>query len=70
MRATQLRSQRWYGRKLALKPVTKSAGTSTRTGISQSNYKQQYGAFSQLEPVDLGEPTNAAEDHDLVAGDY
>ncbi len=32
--------------------------------------KQQYGAFSQLEPVDIGESTNAAEDHDLVAGEY
>ena len=32
--------------------------------------KQQYGAFSRLEPVDIGESTNAAEDHDLVAGDY
>jgi len=32
--------------------------------------KQQYGAFSQLEPVDGGEPTNAADDHDLVVGDY
>lgn len=32
--------------------------------------KQQYGAFSELEPVDTGESTNAAEDHDLVAGDY
>ncbi len=32
--------------------------------------KQQYGAFSELEPVDTGESTNAAEDHDLVAGEY
>jgi antitoxin PrlF len=32
--------------------------------------KQQYGAFSELEPVDIGEPTNAADDHDLVAGEY
>jgi len=32
--------------------------------------KQQYGAFSELEPVDIGEPSDAAEDHDLVAGDY
>ena len=32
--------------------------------------KQQYGAFSRLEPVDIGEPTDAAEDHDIVAGDY
>ena len=32
--------------------------------------KQHYGAFSQLEPIDIGEPIDAAEDHDLVAGDY
>jgi len=32
--------------------------------------KQHYGAFSQLEPVDIGEPTDAAEDHDLIAGDH
>jgi len=32
--------------------------------------KQQYGAFSELEPVDIGEPTDAADDHDLVAGEY
>jgi hypothetical protein len=32
--------------------------------------KQHYGAFSQLEPVDIGEPTDAAEDHDFVAGEY
>jgi len=32
--------------------------------------KQQYGVFSQLEPVDIGEATNAAEDHDLVAREY
>ncbi|MFB1062884.1 AbrB/MazE/SpoVT family DNA-binding domain-containing protein [Natrinema sp. H-ect4] len=30
---------------------------------------QRYGAFSELEPVDIGEETNAADDHDLVAGD-
>lgn len=32
--------------------------------------KQHYGAFSGLEPVDVGEPTDAAEDHDLIAGEY
>ena len=31
--------------------------------------KQRYGAFSRLEPVDVGESTDAAEDHDLVAGE-
>lgn len=32
--------------------------------------KRRHGAFSDLEPVDVGEETNAAEDHDLVAGDF
>jgi bifunctional DNA-binding transcriptional regulator/antitoxin component of YhaV-PrlF toxin-antitoxin module len=32
--------------------------------------KQHYDALSQLEPVDIGEPTDAANDHDLVARDY
>jgi len=32
--------------------------------------KQRYGAFSQLEPIDIDEPTDAADDHDLIAGDY
>lgn len=32
--------------------------------------KQHYGAFSQLDPVDTGETTDAAEDHDLVVGQY
>lgn len=30
---------------------------------------QRYGAFSELEPVDIGEDTDAAEDHDLIPGD-
>ncbi len=38
--------------------------------VSIELVKQHYGAFSRLEPVDTGEPTDAAEDHDLVAGDY
>ena len=37
--------------------------------ISVELVKQHYGAFSRLEPVDIGEETDAAEDHDLVAGD-
>jgi bifunctional DNA-binding transcriptional regulator/antitoxin component of YhaV-PrlF toxin-antitoxin module len=37
--------------------------------ISVELVKQRYGAFSQLDPVDIGEPTDAAEDHDLVPGD-
>jgi bifunctional DNA-binding transcriptional regulator/antitoxin component of YhaV-PrlF toxin-antitoxin module len=36
--------------------------------ISIELAKQHCGVFSPLEPVDIGEPTDAAEDHDLVAG--
>ena len=38
--------------------------------LSVELVKQHYGAFSELEPVDIGEETDAATDHDLVAGDY
>jgi len=38
--------------------------------LSVELVKQQYGAFSTLEPVDIGEPTDAADDHDLIAGEY
>lgn len=38
--------------------------------LSVELVKQQYGAFSALDPVDTGEPTDAAEDHDLAAGEY
>lgn len=31
--------------------------------------KQQYGVFSTLEPVDLGKPTDAADDHDRIGRD-
>jgi len=34
--------------------------------LSVQVVKQQYGAFSDLDPVD----TDAASDHDLVAGEY
>ena len=37
--------------------------------ISVELVKQRYGAFSRLDPVDIGEPTDAAEDHDRLAGD-
>lgn len=30
---------------------------------------QRYGAFSELDPVDIGEETDAVDDHDLIAGD-
>jgi len=38
--------------------------------LSVELVKQQYGAFSKLDPVDIEEPTDAAADHDLLAGDY
>ncbi len=37
--------------------------------ISVELVKQQYGAFSQLDPADIGEPTDATADHDLVPRD-
>lgn len=37
--------------------------------LSVEVVKQRFGAFSDLEPVDIGEPTDAAADHDLIAGD-
>lgn len=38
--------------------------------LSVELVKQQYGSFSELEPVDIGDPTDAASDHDLLAGEY
>lgn len=38
-----------------------------RGDISVEVVEQRYGAFSELEPVDTGEETHAAEDHDTVA---
>jgi len=38
--------------------------------LSVELVKQRYGAFSELDPIDTDEETNAAEDHDLVAGNY
>lgn len=38
--------------------------------LSVELVKQRYGAFSRLKPVDIGEPTDAVEDHDLLAGEY
>lgn len=37
--------------------------------LSVEVIKQRYGALSDLDPVDVGERTDAAEDHDLVVGD-
>lgn len=37
--------------------------------LSVEVVKQRYGAFSDLEPVDIGASTDVAEDHDLIAGD-
>jgi len=36
--------------------------------LSVEIVKQRYGAFADLEPIDTDEATNAAEDHDLIAG--
>ncbi len=38
--------------------------------LSVALVKQQYGAFWKLKPVDIGEPTDAAEEHDLLAEEY
>lgn len=38
--------------------------------LSAELVKQQFGAFSELEPVDIGKSTDATADHDLVAGDH
>lgn len=38
--------------------------------LSVDVVKQRYGAFSELDPVDVGEETNAAADHDLVTGEF
>jgi len=32
--------------------------------------KQHYDAFSELTPIDIDESTNAADDHDRIAGDF
>jgi bifunctional DNA-binding transcriptional regulator/antitoxin component of YhaV-PrlF toxin-antitoxin module len=37
--------------------------------ISIEAVDRRYGAFSELDPVDVGEETDAATDHDLVRGD-
>ena len=37
--------------------------------ISVEPVNKRYGAFSELDPVDTGEETHAAEHHDLVAGE-
>jgi antitoxin PrlF len=33
--------------------------------LSVEIIRQRYGAFDDFEPVDIGEETNAAEDHDI-----
>jgi len=37
--------------------------------LSVEVVKQRRGAFSALDPVDTGEETHAAEDHNLVPGE-
>jgi len=52
------------------------AGDKLRWAVDESGalsvelVKQRHGAFSELDPVDTGESTDAAGDHDLVAGEY
>ena len=38
--------------------------------LSVELVKQQYGAFSKLDPVDIGESTDSADDLALLAGEY
>jgi AbrB family looped-hinge helix DNA binding protein len=38
--------------------------------LSVEIVKQRYGAFSELEPIETDEKTDAATDHDRIAGDY
>lgn len=38
--------------------------------LSVDVVKRRYGAFSELDPVDIGEETDAADDHDSVVGEY
>lgn len=37
--------------------------------LSVEVISQRYGAFSELDPVDVGEETDAADDHDKAVGD-
>ena len=39
-------------------------------GLEVEVIKRRRGAFADLEPVAIDEDTDAAEDHDLVAGDF
>ncbi|MBO4248044.1 MULTISPECIES: AbrB/MazE/SpoVT family DNA-binding domain-containing protein [Halomicrobium] len=38
--------------------------------LSVEIVERRRGAFSDLDPVEAEEPTDAAADHDAVAGDY
>ena len=38
--------------------------------LSVELQRQQYGAFDGLTAVDIGEPTNAADDHDNICRDF
>ena len=37
--------------------------------LSVEHIKQRYEAFDDIEPVDIGETTDVADDHDRLAGD-
>lgn len=38
--------------------------------LSVEVVKQRYGAFSELDPIETDTETNAADDHDTIAGEY
>ena len=38
--------------------------------LSVEHRRQQYGAFDDLNPVDIGESTDAANDHDLGGREF
>ena len=37
--------------------------------LSVALIKQRYGVFDDVEPVDIDEPTDVADDHNCLAGD-
>ncbi|MFW5983866.1 MAG: AbrB/MazE/SpoVT family DNA-binding domain-containing protein [Halobacteria archaeon] len=51
--------------KLDVKPGDKVRWRVTDDELSVEVVRQRHGAFEDFEPVDIGEETNAAEDHDV-----
>lgn len=52
--------------RLDIEPGDKLRWTAEGDELSVEVVKERHGAFSDLEPIDVGEPTDAATDHDLV----